>query len=114
MSGLLPVLITVLQRTLSSSRSLSEIVSWADVAKLYKTNTASKKLIQTLNFTLCSLPEVPRMEQAEVRELLESLQVKDNKIEDELQTFLCFCTLVLLALCFDSESQYLAHVLMTN
>ena len=76
-----------------SSRSLSEIVSWADVAKLYKTNTASKKLIQTLNFTLCSLPEVPRMEQAEVRELLESLQVKDTKNRGSiknLQYFLYF------------------------
>ena len=74
MAELLPLLITVLQKTLGSSKSISDVVSWADVASLFKTNTSCKKFIQTFNFILSSLVEVPKVEKEEARALIESLQ----------------------------------------
>ena len=74
MVELLPLLLTVLQKTLSPSKSMSEVISWTDVASLFKRNTTCKKFIQTFNFTLSSLDEVPKVEKEEARALLESLQ----------------------------------------
>ena len=95
MVELLPLLLTVLQKTLSPSKSMSEVISWTDVASLFKRNTTCKKFIQTFNFTLSSLDEVPKVEKEEARALLESLQENLSSSDSGVRQ-MCLQSMVLL------------------